>query len=562
MRDRMGRMKLRSLSFQVFCAGLLVCVSAAAEQLRSPWETARTTPTDAAYACPAPPAFSRTLDLQGYYSDKRYSVIDAKRLAAFNDASEGPTHLGQYATNAADAWLSKGSRDAAMCVYSLLDAAAKADAWDNEMLNNNGVYLQNWMLSGTAVAYLKVRGSQFGTTEQDARIQKWFRLVANRVREYFDVQFGRPGSDAWNNHIYWAGLAVAAEGIADNDIDSLIWGIATYRIGIDAIQPDGSLAAEMGRGQKALHYQLYALGPLVMLAELGEANGIDLYATKNGAIHRLVQFNIGAMKDPSIISRRTGAAQDISKTYSGLEIGWAVPYIQRFPNAQLSTWMAQAPWLRFWQWGGTPPEAVSLPASEAATHAALQKALGRRVERVLNWEFPADHSESAAFFGEWCVEGNSAWHASISDKGNFILLTNESGDASVGVGDGPIKIVAPGWSSVGGKLTSDRTQIDWSNGTYWARCPSAPMPSPLSLTGKWFTNAGVQPCFIQQRGDQISIAHGKGCKATGQVDALGHLTTVWSGNRIDGVVTVDADHINWDNRTYWSRAKIYQSARN
>jgi hypothetical protein len=319
------------------------------------------------------------------------------------------------------------------------------------MPNNNGVYLQNWMLSGTAVAYLRVRGSQLGTPGQDARIQKWFHLVATRVREYFDVQFGRPGSDAWNNHMYWAGLAVAAQGIADNDMDALIWGVATYRMGIDAIQPDGSLTAEMGRGQRALHYQLYALGPLVMLAELGEANGIDMYAMNNGAIHRLAQFNIGAMKDPSTIAQRAGAAQDIAKTYSGLEIGWAVPYVRRFPNAQLSTWIAQAPWLRFWQWGGTPPDAVSL----AAAHAALQKTLRRRVERVLDWEFPADHRESAAFFGDWCVEGNSAWHASISDKGNFILLTNESGDASVGVGEGPIKIIAPGWGSVGGKLTSD-----------------------------------------------------------------------------------------------------------
>ncbi len=554
-------MKLRSLSFQAFCAGLLVCVSASAERLRSPWETARTTPTDAAYTCPAPPEFSRTLDLQGYYSDKQYSVIDAKRLAAFNDASEGPTHLGQYATNAADAWLGKGSRAAAMCVYSLLDAAAKADAWDDKMPNNSGVYLQNWMLSGTAMAYLKVRGSQLGTPEQDARIQKWFHLVAARVREYFDVQFGRPGSDAWNNHIYWAGLAVAAQGIADNDMDALIWGIATYRMGIDAIQPDGSLIAEMGRGQKALHYQLYALGPLVMLAELGEANGIDMYVLKNDAIRRLVQFNIGAMKDPSIIAQRTGAAQDIAKTYSGLEIGWAVPYVRRFPNAQLSTWIAQAPWLRFWQWGGAPMDEAPLPASGAAAHAAFQKAFRRRVERVLGWEFPADHSGSAAFFGEWCVEGNSAWHASISDKGNFILLTNERGDASVGMGNGPIKIIASGWGSVGGKLTLDRSQIDWPNGSYWARCPVTPAPSPLSLTGKWYADGGVQPCFIQQKGDQIRISHGDGCKATGQVDAAGHLTTEWSGNRIDGAVTPDGNHINWDNQTYWSRARIYEFPR-
>jgi poly(beta-D-mannuronate) lyase len=519
-------------------------------------------PTEAPYTCPALPAFSRVLDLQGYYTDKEYSVIDPKRLAAFNEASDGPALLGQYATNAADAWLSQGSRAAAVCVYSLLDAAASADAWDGKMPNNNGVYLQNWMLSGTGTAYLKVRDSQLGTPEQDSRIQRWFRILASRVREYFDAQLNRPGSDAWNNHFYWAGLAVATQGVADNETDAFIWGIATYRMGIDAIQPDGSLTAEMGRGQRALHYQLYALGPLVMLAELGEANGIPMYAMKNGAVHRLTQFDIAAMKDPSIIARRSGAEQETARKYSGLEIGWAVPYVQRFPNAQLSTWIAQAPWLRFWQWGGSPPNVVSPSVSELEIHAAFQKALRNSVEQALASKFPADHAESLAFLGEWCAQGSLAWRASISDKGSFIVLNNGMGDASIGLGNGHTRIVAPGWGSVNGKLTPDRSQIDWSNGTFWARCPATPAPSPLSLTGKWYADGGVQPCFIRQKGDQISISHGKGCKATGQVDAAGHLTTEWSGSRIDGAVTPDGNHINWDNQTYWSRATIYESSGN
>src|SRR5271154_5742783 len=174
-------MKRRCLSFRLFSAGLLICVSASAERLRYPWDASRVTPTEAPYTCPALPAVSRVLDIEGYYIDKQYSVTDPKRLAAFNEASEGPTHLGQYATNAGDAWLSQGSRATAVCVYSLLDAAARADAWDGKMPNNNGVYLQNWMRSGAGAAYLKVRDSQLGTPEQDARIQKWFQILASRV---------------------------------------------------------------------------------------------------------------------------------------------------------------------------------------------------------------------------------------------------------------------------------------------------------------------------------------------------------------------------------------------
>jgi poly(beta-D-mannuronate) lyase len=183
------------------------------------------------------------------------------------------------------------------------------------------------MLSGTAIAYLKVRNSHTGTPDQDADIQKWFRLLAARVREYFDMQRTKPGSDAYNNHMYWAGLAVAAQGIAGNDVNAFLWGIETYRMGVAAIQPDGSLTAEMNRAGMALHYQLYAVGPLVMLAEMAAANGLDLYAVDNGAIHRLVSFDMAAMKDRSIIVRRTGIAQNISETYSGFEIGWAIPLL-------------------------------------------------------------------------------------------------------------------------------------------------------------------------------------------------------------------------------------------
>ncbi len=304
---------MRGASFcWLFVAGALACVPGSAQRLRSPWDAARITPTDAPYNCPAPPAFARTINVEGYYTDKQYSVIDPQKLAAFNAASEGPTHLGQYATSAADAWLSKGSRAAAACVYSLLDAAAKADAWDGKMPQPNGVYLQNWMLGGTAIAYLKVRNSHTGTADQDADIQKWFRLVAARVREYFDMQRTRPGSDAYNNHMYWAGLAVAAQGIAGNDVNAFLWGMNTYYLGVNAIQPDGSLTAEMNRAGMAEHYQLYALGPLVMLAELAAANGLDLYAVNNGAIHRLVKFSVaGQARSGSIIEKRTGVPQNL-----------------------------------------------------------------------------------------------------------------------------------------------------------------------------------------------------------------------------------------------------------
>jgi poly(beta-D-mannuronate) lyase len=261
------------------------------------------------------------LEIDSYYVDRHASIADPGKLAAFQKASEAPTHLSQFAALAADAFLYKGNRAAAACVYSLLNAAAEARAWAGKMPSFQGVYVQNWMLSAVAVSYLKVRESGTGTPQQEVRIQKWFRALSGRIEDYFGRGLKRGDSDARNNHLYWAGLAIAAASIAGNRRKDFGAGILTYRIGLSAIQPDGSLVAEMNRGQMALHYHLYALGPLIILAELGAANGLDLYAEQNGAIHRLVNFCVAGMEDPVSLEARSGAAQVVSVPYSGSDIG-------------------------------------------------------------------------------------------------------------------------------------------------------------------------------------------------------------------------------------------------
>lgn len=339
------------------CALLLAApvAAGAAEPLHSPWDGQQIALTDASYDCPAPPEFAKTLNAESYYVDAHHSVIDPAKKAAEEQATEGPTHLGQWATQAADKYLRSGSRAAAACVYSLLGAAAKAKAWSGTMPTGQGHYEQKWLLAGASIAYLKVRNSGVGTSDQDKDIQKWFRSLADRVTEYVDSKKNIPGSDSWNNHRYWSGLAVCAAGIALNDRSDFAWGVASYKAGVDQIQPNGVLPLEMNRAGRALHYHLYALAPLIMIAELAEANGQDQYSYDNGAIRRLVKLCIAGLRDPSLFAKATGVEQDTKPPYAGADIGWAVPYVKRFPDALLSRWIGQAEYVGFWQWGGLPP---------------------------------------------------------------------------------------------------------------------------------------------------------------------------------------------------------------
>jgi poly(beta-D-mannuronate) lyase len=112
----------------------------------------------------------------------------------------------------------------------------------------------------------------------------------------------------------------------------------------------------MARGGRALHYHLYALAPLVLLAEFGAANNLDLYGHANGAIHRLVDVSVAGLQDPALFAKATGVKQEIPKIPSGDQIGWAPPYVRRFPNSTLARMIANAPSLSVYYLGGLPPE--------------------------------------------------------------------------------------------------------------------------------------------------------------------------------------------------------------
>jgi poly(beta-D-mannuronate) lyase len=315
--------------------------------LQSPWDAQTVVVTDAPYTCPTPPPLSKWLDAQGDYSE------------AHRRATEPLTSFAEWTTQAADAYRTRGSRAAAACVYTLLDAAARAHAWSEDMPARRGSFEQKWLLASVSVAYLKVRSSGAGSPDQEKAIRRWLGSLVDRAIDYVDRKENDPNSGAWNNHRYWAGFAVCAASIAIGNRDDYEWGIASYKAGVDQILPDGVLPLEMARAGRALHYHIIALAPLVMIAELAEANGLDLYSYKGGAIHRLVKLCIAGLENPRVFAISTGVAQDDVDVASGIYIGWAVPYVQRFPNAQLSAWIAKARETSFWQWGGLPPGANS-----------------------------------------------------------------------------------------------------------------------------------------------------------------------------------------------------------
>ena len=137
-------------------------------------------------------------------------------------------------------------------------------------------------------------------------------------------------------------------------------------------------------------------------------------------------------------------------------------------------------------------------------------------------------------------------------------MTNENGDTSTGQYQGQNGIVAPGWQFVTGTLSPDGSQINWSNGTFWARCNTGGGGHQrLSLTGTRYAQGNhSQSCSIRQRGNNLELSNESGDHASGQITGKRELTTNWNGTPIAGTVTLNGTRINWDNGTFWTRSRV------
>jgi poly(beta-D-mannuronate) lyase len=327
------------------------------KSLQSPWDLHPVTLSDAKYDCPEVATLPRDIVAYDYYSDSKHSITDPARHAAYQAAAKPFIAVEEATEHAADNFQNTGSRDAALCVARILMAQAEAKSMTGNMSSNQAYYVQNWALGALAVAWLKVRPAGGDTLGQTAEISAWLRTVAGQVRDYFSQQHEKGSSTGRNNHYYWAGFAVMAAAIAANDRGLYDWGVGTYKFGVDQIEPDGTLPLEMGRGQRALHYHLFAAAPLVTMAELAESNGDDLYAYDNSRLKLLVSLCVAGLADNHFFAEKSGVAQDTpdNGVIQGSDIAWLPPFASRFPSPAINALLSSTPIKPDGYLGGLPP---------------------------------------------------------------------------------------------------------------------------------------------------------------------------------------------------------------
>lgn len=280
--------------------------------------------------CPTPPAPLHGLRSEHFYADGAASVVDPARLAADTEASRPLREWLDAIQRPTERWVALRDPAEAACALHQIEAWADARALLGQF-NWQGGYHRKWALSGAAIAYLALRDAPAATPERQARIGGWLAEVARSVAPAYERPQLGPSPvrrEMLNNHIAWAGLAVAAAGVAGGDRALLRWGMARGEVFLSQVTPEGAHPQELARGPLALHYHLFALQAAAALARIGDAAGEPLSPEGRAALDRFARFTHAQALDPARIaalaggpqSRLTGARPWLADMAQGLEI--------------------------------------------------------------------------------------------------------------------------------------------------------------------------------------------------------------------------------------------------
>ena len=205
-------------------------------------------------------------------------------------------------------WLATSSKAEAQCAQQQIDTWAQAGTLlDYDPKESSQAWFQvEWTLSAIAISESALLNEPSLDKSVVKRDIAWMNKVAHRT-----VDFDNAGTQK-NNHHYWRGLAAIAVGVISSDKDLFNWGIATYKEAINELDERGALPKEMARHERAIHYQSFALQPLVPLAAFAEQQGVHLmhYRSPSGkTIADSVDFLGKAIADPSIVKAYTPEEQ-------------------------------------------------------------------------------------------------------------------------------------------------------------------------------------------------------------------------------------------------------------
>lgn len=217
------------------------------------------------------------------------------------------------------------------CAVAALARWARADAL-SELRSMGANISAGARLAGFALAYAQVRPLTT-RTEDLATIDAWLVRLSRQQARYW-VTDATSGARQGNLRA-WASLGIGATAMITGDTSLLAAALAGRRAVLCTAAPDGSLPQEMKRGRFALHYQLHAVAPLVMLTALVAPAGHADLSDCDEALPRAVAFTLADLDRGEATRAKHGYVQsffDGSETLGRDQLAWLVPWVELAPD--------------------------------------------------------------------------------------------------------------------------------------------------------------------------------------------------------------------------------------
>jgi poly(beta-D-mannuronate) lyase len=320
-------------AFIVVMAALALSAPVAAATLQSPFKntTAPTVkPTGEIFECATPSEAVIDLHITELFeiTDPTRSTIVPEKEKQYNqDVAPVNAYLDEL-TRMANIYTRSNGRNlsSAKCALSWLHAWASQSALSGEA-SKQGNFVRKWALASISASYIQISLDGRLDSKQRIEVKKWIQslsqIIINDFAKTTDL-------NRRNHRLYWAAWAVGISSVVIQNKSNFDWAMEKARIGLIQIEDDGTLPLEVRRGALSQNYHLFATEPLVMLAELGHKNGVNLYGYNKGALHRLAEFNISQLIDSSYLTHRSGKAQKLNTKQLPQLISWLEPYYARF----------------------------------------------------------------------------------------------------------------------------------------------------------------------------------------------------------------------------------------
>ncbi|MBB4193061.1 hypothetical protein GGE45_001646 [Rhizobium aethiopicum] len=256
---------------------------------------------------PSPPASLQT--------QSKYQADDSSKSSIDEDASETRDKLVQPIRNSirlltniayATSENSLVTQARAECVLENVDRWASAKALTDMRTVDAYLSRDRWVAEiALAVGAASKRVPL--SNEREALYLTWFGALAHDTIDAYSFRLGPKAKT--NNHRYWAGLSVTAVGFLLDNSDLKKWGETSFEIGACQVDERGFLPAELGRGEKALDYHVYALRPLAAILKLASDNGEPLKSKCIDRFKRLTAMTREALQNPTEFERVAGQRQ-------------------------------------------------------------------------------------------------------------------------------------------------------------------------------------------------------------------------------------------------------------